>query len=66
MGSKEGRREIALLINQIEEQDDPRHGFALLKEQMAKYQEAGDSVPEELVRMRQALETDLIAASRGE
>lgn len=66
MGSKEGRREIAVLINEIEEQDDLRDSFALLKAQMAKYEEAGDEVPVELLRVRHAIETELIAQSRGE
>ena len=66
MGSKEGRREIALLIDEIEQQDDPRAGFALLQKQMASYQDAGDDVPVELLRVRHALETELIAQSRGE
>ncbi len=66
MRSKEGRREIAVVISEIEKQDDPREGFALLQEQMAQYQESGDAIPVELLRARRALETELIAASRGE
>jgi hypothetical protein len=66
MGSKERRGTVAVLLSQIEQQDDLRDGFALLKEEMAKYEEAGDEVPEELIRVRHALETDLIAQSRGE
>jgi hypothetical protein len=62
----EGADEIAVLLSRIEAQDDPRESFALLREQMAKYQEAGDAVPEELMLVQKAIETDLIAASRGE
>jgi hypothetical protein len=66
MRGKEGVVEIASLISQIEGQEDPREGFALLQQQMARYEESGDEVPEELLRVRHAIETDLISASRGE
>ena len=61
----EGANEIAVLISQIEEQDDPRESYALVRERMARYREAGDTVPEELMLVHKALQTDLIAESRG-
>lgn len=63
--SKEGQDEIAVLIDQIEEHDDPRESFALVQEKMARYRARGDEVPEELLRVHKALQRDLIAESRG-
>ena len=63
--SKEGKDEIAVLIDQIEEHDDPRQSYALLKENMARYRARGVAIPEGLLRVQKALETDLITQSRG-
>lgn len=65
MPRKEGYEDIVSLIEEVEDQDDPREGLALIEQRMAAYKEAGDTVPVELVRVRKALETDLILQSRG-
>ncbi len=65
MSVEEGHAEIANLIEEIEDQDDPRDGLAMIQQRIAEYQEAGDAVPEELVRVHKAIETDLILQSRG-
>lgn len=65
MPELEGNERIAALISRIEEQEDPREGFAICKQQIERLERAGDEVPEELVRVRKALETDLILESRG-
>lgn len=65
MRVKKGADEIAVLLSQIEEQDDPREGFALVQQRMARYRDAGDEVPEELVRVHRALQTELILESQG-
>ncbi len=65
MRANTSANEIAVLITMIEEQDDPRESFALLQQRIARYQEDGDEVPEELVRVHQALQVDLILESQG-
>jgi hypothetical protein len=65
MPEKQGATPIAVVMTLIDEQEDPREGFAICQDEIARYEQAGDEVPEPLVRVHKALEAELILESRG-
>lgn len=63
--SEQMQGEIASLNAQIDQEDDPRTGFALVKRRIAELRTAGEKVPEELIRMENNLQRECISQSRG-
>lgn len=57
--------EIAELNGMISEIEDPRAGFAIVRERIARYRAEGRVVPEDLARMERQLHTDCMLASQG-
>ncbi|MEQ1697234.1 MAG: hypothetical protein ABL901_15475 [Hyphomicrobiaceae bacterium] len=63
--SEQMQGEIANLNAQIDEIDDPREGFAMVKARINELRSAGRDVPAELVRLEKNLQTECISQSRG-
>lgn len=59
------RFEMAELIDELEDELDPRVAVARVEERIAVYREAGWPVPEELARYQRDLMTELMAESQG-
>ncbi len=57
--------EMANLNAQIDQIDDPRAGFAMVKARINELRKAGQDVPAELIRMEKNLQTECICQSRG-
>ncbi len=57
--------EIANLNAQIDQVDDPREGFAMVKARINELRNAGQDIPVELIRMEKNLQTECISQSRG-
>ncbi len=57
--------EIANLNAQIDQVDDPREGFAMVKARINELRNAGQDIPVELIRMEKNLQTECICQSRG-
>ena len=56
---------MANLNAQIDQIDDPREGFAMVKARISELRKAGQDVPAELIRMEKNLQTECICQSRG-
>lgn len=56
---------MANLNAQIDQIDDPRAGFAMVKARINELRKAGQDVPAELIRMEKNLQTECICQSRG-
>jgi hypothetical protein len=63
--SEQMQGEIANLNAEIEQVDDPRAGFALVKAHIHSLRKAGREVPIELIRMERNLQSECISQSRG-
>jgi septal ring factor EnvC (AmiA/AmiB activator) len=63
--SEQMQGEIANLNAQIDQTDDPREGFAMVKARINELRSAGRDVPAELIRMEKNLQTECICQSRG-
>jgi hypothetical protein len=63
--SDQMQSEIAELNHRLEELEDPRDCYALIKERINTYRSKGTSVPEDLARMERHLMTECMAASQG-
>lgn len=63
--SEQMHSEIANLNSQMENIDDPRQCYALVKERIAQYCAKGASVPEDLARLERQLLTDCLCQSQG-
>lgn len=63
--SDQMQSEIAELNHRLEELEDPRDCYALIKERINTYRSKGTSVPEDLARMERNLMTECMAASQG-
>jgi hypothetical protein len=63
--SEQMQSEIANLNSQMEEIDDPRQCYALVKERITRYSASGASVPEDLARLERQLLTECLCASQG-
>jgi hypothetical protein len=57
--------EIAELSHRMDELEDPRDCYALIKERINTYRSKGSTVPEELARMEHQLMTECMAQSQG-
>ena len=57
--------EIANLNAAIDQIDDPRAGFALVKQRINELRNEGKQVPDELVRLERNLQSECISQSRG-
>lgn len=66
MSDQMGSGSIADLVQQMEQsQDDPRRCYALVQQKIREYRQAGDNVPDDLVRMEKTLMTECLAESQG-
>jgi septal ring factor EnvC (AmiA/AmiB activator) len=63
--SEQMQGEIANLNAQIDQIDDPREGFAMVKARINELRTAGRDVPAELIRLEKNLQTECICQSRG-
>lgn len=57
--------EIAELNLKVEQIDDPRSSYAMVKERIRLYRSLGRQVPEELSRLERLLATDCLHESQG-
>lgn len=57
--------EIAELNTCIADIEDPRAGFAMVRERIERYREAGMAIPEDLTRIEKRLRTECMLASQG-
>lgn len=57
--------EFADLSRQLEQSDDPRQGYRLVKERIQRHQQAGDAVPADLSRLERQLMVECMAESQG-
>ena len=53
------------VFEKVEACDDPREGLVVVEEAITSLSADGRQVPEDLVRLRKALQTDLAAQSQG-
>ena len=65
MNQSQMQAEIANIAGQIDEIEDPRRGWALVKERISSIKAAGYSVPEDLARMERRLMVECLAESQG-
>jgi hypothetical protein len=66
MSAQMGSGDIAELVQQMEQsEDDPRRCYALVKQRITEYKQAGNTVPEDLVRMERSLMTECLSQSQG-
>lgn len=63
--SEQMQGEIANLSAKIELIDDPRAGFALVKQRINELRNEGQQIPDELIRMERNLQCECISQSRG-
>jgi hypothetical protein len=63
--SEQMHSEIASLNSQMENIDDPRQCYALVKERITYYCANGASVPEDLARLERQLLTECLCQSQG-
>ncbi len=59
------REEILELNSRLEDLDDPRECYALIKTRIAEYQEAGEEVSDDLAMLERSLLNDCLLASQG-
>lgn len=57
--------EIAELNGRIADIDDPRMGFAMVRERIEQYRAAGWAIPEDLANIEKQLRTECMLASQG-
>lgn len=66
MSEQMGSGGFADLVQQMEQsEDDPRACYALVQQRIREYRKAGNTVPDDLVRMERSLMTECMAASQG-
>jgi hypothetical protein len=63
MGRQEN--EIAEINTVIEQIDDPREGYRIVREHIAEHQSRGEQVPADLIRMERLLFAECNAESQG-
>jgi hypothetical protein len=63
--SDQMQSEIAELNHRMEELEDPRDCYALVKERINTYRSSGERVPDDLTRMERQLMTECMAQSQG-
>lgn len=57
--------EISELSRQMEQMDDPRQCYRLVKERIQQHQQAGASIPADLHRLERQLMAECMAESQG-
>ncbi|MEO1283218.1 MAG: hypothetical protein AAFV69_16010 [Pseudomonadota bacterium] len=57
--------ELVELNGRIDSIDDPREGYALVKETIRRHEAAGDDIPDDLQRLEKAMEVECLCASQG-
>jgi chorismate mutase len=65
MMSEQTESEIIEINERIDELDDPRAQYALLKERINTYRSRGDAVPDALKRMERSLMQECLQESQG-
>ena len=69
MGSYDTARgfeqEIAQINTYIDEIDDPREGYRIVREHIVEHQSRGEPVPEDLIRIERLLFAECNAESQG-
>lgn len=63
--TEEVQAELAHLNGQIDALEDPRAGYALVKETIRKHQAAGDDIPDDLYRLEKAMAVECLSESQG-
>lgn len=63
--SHQMQAEIAELSGRIADIDDPRDGWAMVRERIQQYRAAGWAIPEDLATIEKRLQTECMLASRG-
>ena len=58
-------QDYKVLINEIEDKDDPREAFAMVQSRIREYRSAGWAVPDDLIRVERHLMTEFMAESQG-
>jgi len=61
----EVQQEVADLNGRIEALEDPREGYAIVRECIRRHREAGEEIPEDLRRLEAALLRECLAQSQG-
>ncbi|MGH1418298.1 MAG: hypothetical protein ACRBCJ_05520 [Hyphomicrobiaceae bacterium] len=59
------REEILELNNRIDDLDDPRECYALIKSRIAECRQAGEEVSDDLAMLERSLLNDCLLASQG-
>lgn len=57
--------DMAKLVSEAEAKDDPRQAYASVLRQVRELQEAGDPVPDDLIKYQRLLMTELSSMSQG-
>ena len=65
MSDQQMKSEIAELSRQMDDLDNPRDCYNLVRERIRKYTQDGARVPEELARMERSLLTECLSQSQG-
>ena len=66
MSKQMGGGDIAELVQQMEQsEDDPRRCYALVKQRISEYRQAGNSVPDDLVRLERTWMVECMQQSQG-
>lgn len=61
-----GGHSLADLVSQMEQSaEDPRRCYALVRQRIAEMRNAGEIVPDEMVRLERSLMTECLAESQG-
>lgn len=60
-----GAGDLAELVQQMEQSEDPRRCYALVKERISQYRRLGTEIPEDLARMEKVLMVACIEESQG-
>jgi hypothetical protein len=63
--AKELHSEISEINHRLDELDDPRECYALVRECIRRREVAGESVPEELARIEQHYRVECLVQSQG-
>ncbi len=63
--TEEVDREIEEVNLRIDELDDPRACYALIRERIRKHHLAGETIPEELQKLERAVLAECLAESQG-
>ncbi len=58
-------QELVELNVRIEEIEDPRESYALVKDCIRRHMDAGEEVPEDLSRLEKSLMVECLSASQG-